>query len=242
MQLKIKKILDEIASEGSTNRKMAILAKYKNNELLKKVIYQAKSKRIKFYVKQIPQFLTNKTNTVSLDYAISQLEYISNRTKTGHEALNHLRGLLASMDIDDAYVLERIIDRDLKIGMGTTNINKIFPDLIERTPYMGAISFDADRAKSLFKDGPCFSQVKMDGRYCNAIIRGGEVEMESRGGEPTVLSGCKFEKELENLDDCVLNGEITMDSIERKIILGKNDLIEVDDKVYNYDEFLNKFS
>jgi len=33
-----------------------------------------------------------------------------------------------------------------------------------------------------------------------------------------------------------------MDSIERKIILGKNDLIEVDDKVYNYDEFLNKFS
>ena len=66
--------------------------------------------------------------------------------------------------------------------------------------------------------------------------------MESRGGEPTVLSGCKFEKELENLDDCILNGEITMDSIERKIVLGKNDLIEVDDKVYNYDEFLNKFS
>jgi hypothetical protein len=27
----------------------------------------------------------------------------------------------------------------------------------------------------------------MDGRYCNAIIRSGDVELESRGGEPSKL-------------------------------------------------------
>lgn len=214
--MKIKHILDEIASEPGSNKKMEILKKYKGNELLKRVIYLAKSKRIKFYIKQIPQFLTNKTNKLSLDDAIADLELIINRGLTGHDALNHLRGILASIHLDDAYVLTRIIDKDLKIGMGTSNINKIFPDLIEKTPYMGAISFNAQKAKELFKNGPCFSQVKMDGRYCNAIIRNHEVEMESRGGEPTILSGCKFETELENIDyDTVLNGELTIDGVPR---------------------------
>ena len=56
--------------------------------------------------------------------------------------------------------------------MGTTFINKVFKDLIEETPYMGAISFDEKKAREVFKKGKGgFSQIKMDGRYCNAIIR-----------------------------------------------------------------------
>ena len=55
----------------------------------------------------------------------------------------------------------------------------------------------------------------MDGRYCNAIIRAGEVELESRQGEPTIVTGAKFVEELTQLDDCVLNGELTMDGIPR---------------------------
>jgi len=211
----IKQILDEIASENSTNQKMVILAKYKNNELLKKVIYFAKSKRIKFYIKVLPTYYSKKCE-LALSAALDELEVISTRKITGTEAKIHLHHLLEILDPDDAYVLERIIDKDLKIGMGTSNINKVFPDLIEKTPYMGAISFNAQKAKDLFKhSGMCFSQVKMDGRYCNAIIRGGEVEMESRGGELTALDNCKFEKELMKLDDCVLNGELTMDGVPR---------------------------
>jgi hypothetical protein len=45
----IKAIFDEIAAESSTNKKMEILGKYKDNELLKRVLYLANSKRIKFY-------------------------------------------------------------------------------------------------------------------------------------------------------------------------------------------------
>ena len=47
--MSIKEILDEIAAESSTNQKMVILAKYKDNELLKRVIYLAHSKRVKFH-------------------------------------------------------------------------------------------------------------------------------------------------------------------------------------------------
>jgi hypothetical protein len=81
---------------------------------------------------------------------------------------------------------------------------------------MGAVSFDEKKARKIFeKGGKGISQVKMDGRYCNAIIRGGEVEMESRQGEPTIVTGAKFVEELAQLEDCVLNGELTMDGIPR---------------------------
>ncbi len=32
----------------------------------------------------------------------------------------------------------------------------------------------------------------MDGRYCNAIVRSGDVELESRQGEPTTIAGALF--------------------------------------------------
>ena len=52
--MNIKQIFDEIANESGTNEKMNILSKYKENELLKNVLYMANSKRVKFYIKQIP--------------------------------------------------------------------------------------------------------------------------------------------------------------------------------------------
>lgn len=85
---------------------------------------------------------------------------------------------------------------------------------------MGAVAFEPKLAKALFENGDkyggaCHSDVKMDGRYSNAIIRGGDVELESRQGEATMLDGAKFVKELANFPDCVLNGELTIDGMSR---------------------------
>ena len=44
----------------------------------------------------------------------------------------------------------------------------------------------------------------------NCIIQGGELLNESRQGEPTLLENPLFFTELEQLKDCVLNGELTM--------------------------------
>jgi len=213
----IKKILDEIAAEPGSNAKMDILRKYADNELLQKVMYNALSSRVKFYIKAIPRFLSNETNSRSLDSAIdSVLENLSTRNKTGHDASNHLRGLLASMSLDEAYVLIRIIDKDLKIGMGRSNINKVIPGLIEKTPYMGAKSFSEKLARAIFENGQTgISQIKEDGRYANAIIMGGTLELVSRQGEETLIGNATLIKELESLPDCVLNGELTMDGIDR---------------------------
>lgn len=213
--MEIKQILDEIASEPGKNQKMVILGKYADNELLKRVLYMANSNRVKFYIKQIPQYNLSSSPHLHLDDALRQIEVLSSRKVTGHDAIAHLKSTLEGLSSDDAYVIERIIEKDLKIGMDSS-INKVFKNLIEETPYMGAVSFDEKKARKLFeKGGKAYSQVKMDGRYCNATIHNGEVYLESRQGEPTIVTGAKFLEELALLNDVVLNGELTMDGVPR---------------------------
>jgi len=213
----IKEIFDEIAAESSTNQKMEILKKYKDNELLKRVLYLANSKRVKFFIKQIPAY-THNTIGWTLEEALNTLMIIANREFTGQNAIDKLTIWLENVSTDDAYIIERIIEKDCKIGMGTTFMNKVIKDLIEDTKYMGAKSYDIKLVKKLFENGKStYSQLKADGRYAAAIIRGGEVEMESRSGEQTVLTNSKLLTELSSFgDDIVLTGELTVKGINSK--------------------------
>jgi hypothetical protein len=211
----IKQIFDEIAAEPGTNQKMVILGKYRDNKLLERVLYLANSKRVKFYIKQLPEYPIN-WGEMGLDSALDALTELSTRKVTGHSAIGRLVYVLQSCTANDAYIIERIIEKDCRLGMGTTNINKIFKGLIEDTPYMGAISFDEKKARAIFNNNAsAYSQIKMDGRYCNAIIRNGEVELESRQGEATIVTGATFLDELTQFTDCVLNGELTIDGVSR---------------------------
>lgn len=223
--MKIKEILDEIAGISGKNDKIKALTAHKDNELLKKVIYLAHSPRVKFFLKQIPEYSLVE-ETVTLEEAVKELDKISSREYTGAAATDLLLGLLAYTHPDDAFVLERIIGKDLKIGMDSS-INKVIPKLIEETPYQGATSFSEKGALKLFdkksrtRDGkiyPIVSQIKADGTYRNAIIINGEVELLSRQGETSNLKGANFLGQLSLLPDCVLNGELTVDGIENRAV------------------------
>lgn len=220
---KIKEILDEIAAVGGKNAKKDILTKYKNDDLLKRVIYQAHSPRVNFYIKKIPTYTINDNGLkITLSEALDFLPKLSNREVTGGDASKLLCRTLESLSEDNAYVIERIIDKNLKIGM-STGINKVIPKLIEATPYMGAKSFSEKGAKKLFgkrkdKSGKLklvASQIKADGTYRNAIIKNGQVELLSRQGEVSYLTKATFLEELKQFDDCVLNGELTIDGFTR---------------------------
>ncbi len=222
--MSIKKILDSIASISGKNDKGKELAKHKDNELLKKVIYLAHSPRIKFYIKQIPAYTPDASDTNGCFNPLSEtlkcLTLFSDRTITGSYASEYLKQLLTGSTPQDAYVIERIIDKDLKIGMDS-GINKVIPNLIEETGYMGCVPFNEKRAKSFFDGGQTvLSEVKADGRYVNIIITSGEVELTSRQGEPTILGDCELTRELSGLTDCVLNGELVMKGIPRLISNG----------------------
>lgn len=214
--MKIKEIFDEIAAESSTLLKTAIVTRYKDDETFKRVLYLANSKRVKFFIKQIPTYEDNKGMlTHPLVWALDSLKPLQDREITGHAAIQHLKNILESVTPDNAYIIERIIEKDCKIGFGTRMINKVFPDLIEKTGYMGCKPYTKEGILKLLAKGSVYSQEKMDGRFMNSIIQGHELENESRQGEPTLIENPKLFRELEMLGDCVLNGELTMEGVSR---------------------------
>ena len=93
----IKDILDKIAAEPGTKAKVEILRGYQDNTSLIIVLYLSTSPRIKFYIKQIPEY---QINTVSpfknLDWAMENLREIYTREFTGGAAINHLQFILGS--------------------------------------------------------------------------------------------------------------------------------------------------
>jgi len=213
--MKIKEILDEITNESGSKAKMVALKKHSDNELLKRVIYMAKSKRVTFYIKQIPEyeFISDK---YTLEQALDEIQMLADKTITVSASF-HLGEVLSLVDPDDAHVIKLIIGKSLKFNLGTTYINKVIPNLIEKTPYQGAKSFSERLARVIFKErGYACSDVKMDGRYANALIDGGGVEFESRQGETTFIpENSTLVKELSRFGDGVLNGELTMIGLDR---------------------------
>jgi hypothetical protein len=216
--MKIKEILDEIAALSGKIEKRETLAKYKDNEVLKKVIYAAHSPRIKFYIKKIPTYTAcGEKGLVGINEVLDDLGPITSRSIRGNDAIKYLTTLFEALSDDDAYVLERIINKNLKIGMDS-GYNDVIPGLIEETPYQGAVSFSEKKARKLFdnlgEDEYVMSQIKADGTYRNAET-GNSVILTSRQGEVSHLRGAKFLEELKELEDFVLNGELTIDGKDR---------------------------
>jgi hypothetical protein len=160
----IKQIFDEIANEPSTLKKTEIVTKHKDNELFKRVLYMANSKRVKFYIKQIPEYDKTIGKSDDLLIGLEQLLVLSNRELTGANAIHHLKQILEFLNPDNAYIIERVIEKDCKIGFGTRMINKVFPDLIEKTGYMGCKPYTKEGINKLLAKGKLYSQEKMDGR------------------------------------------------------------------------------
>lgn len=206
-------IFNELNTTNSTKVKEQILRKYEDNELLKQVIYLALSPRVKFYIKKIPDYIPHGISP--LGETLQDLIVLRNRIKTGNDAIDFLAKQLSQLSENDAIVLERIIGKDLKIGLNESTVNKVWKKLIETTPYQGAIAYDKKKVQKLFEDKKgVISQVKMDGRYANTIITEGIVH-EARSGEITYLSGALddvFESFPSNI---VLNGELTIDGVNR---------------------------
>jgi hypothetical protein len=217
----IKEILDEITAISGTNDKIKALSQHSDNAMLKVVLYRAHSKRVKFYLRQIPDYTPCTTEPLyDIGWALRRLEDLQNRIYSGNEATAWLKETLESINSDDAKVIELIIGKSTKMGIGTTIMNKVFKNLIEKTPYQGAKPFTEELAIKLFdtphaKTRGVRSDIKMDGRYANGLVQGGDVEAISRQGEITHVGDAMFLTELAMFPDCVLNGELTIDGLDR---------------------------
>lgn len=195
--MSILEIINEVNLENGSNFKKSIFKKHIDNELFKRVLKMAYDKvRYSYGITMKNIVYTPENNyiedEISLEYVLNELENeFCTRNITGNNALNRITLLLESLKKEDAIVIEKILNRDLKINIGITGINEVFGNLIIEPCYMRCDIFYNDKIKKgkLVKgtsrniDFSAYLQLKADGTYREFKVEDSEVSCISRSGE-----------------------------------------------------------
>jgi len=105
------------------------------------------------------------------------LEKLSTRELSGANAQGIVNTITRGMTRRSADLFQKILKKDLRIGMGAKSINKVYPGLIPTHDVMLAKLFEEDRVKF-----PCFGSPKIDG----VRAKYKKQQFFSRGGHPYV--------------------------------------------------------
>lgn len=176
--MSILEILEHISSNNSRKFKEIVLSEHQSNPVLKKVFWAAYNPEITYWIAAHP-VVSKYMSTLSLDTAIDEvLANLASRNIAGNAGINFYLNVLSAMSEDDAQVLRLIIDRDLRCGVQTPTINKIWKNLIPTYDVMLA----GKEPKHLqFPD--VVVQTKFDGVRCLVTHRlNGDIEMRTRNG------------------------------------------------------------
>jgi len=200
-------IIKELSSESSTNGKIEILKKYKDNELLQNVLIYSYSPLFNYYIKKIDidaKSIVSMDCLNSLISIFSVLDDLNERKYTGNEAKDLLHEEIQLLHFSDRVVVKKIIERDLDCGINVKTINKVWPNLIPSIPYMRCSLVDKlDRIKY-----PAIIQQKADGLFVNVVIKSGDIKFFTRNGTEFDLNHIKNALKLIKWGDYVLHGEL----------------------------------
>ncbi len=203
----IKQILDELNIENGSNYKIAVLKKYQDNDLLKRVLkmtYDRVDYVFGVTMKNV-QFPKTHEGTMTLKQSLNVLIVLNDRVTTGNSAIELVEDTLHKLNTQDADVFAKILNRDLRINMGRTNINKVYKNLIKKQPYMRCAIADTKAMSGIDWESGVYSQLKLDGTYRSFS----EGKFTARSGKTQDFP--ILEKLFANVpDDYVLIGEMTL--------------------------------
>ncbi len=188
--MNIYKILTDLSDLSGRNDKIKLLESHVDSAVLKRVMYLAVDPMVNFYIRKIPAYMTDAVPTRTLEKALDDLSQLSSRAVTGHDGIDWLTDILETLSAEDAKVIERVIQKDLRCGASEGTINKVWPGLIHEYPCMLASAYDQkliDKVKF-----PAYVQLKLDGMRFNAIVRNGAVEFRSRNGKEIQIADPTF--------------------------------------------------
>ena len=213
----LKDILNELNESNSSNYKLDILKKYKDNSELKKLL-ELTYNRNKYnfnvskncIIKDNPNILESN-GSKSVDEILSALEILGEGTIRGNEAHQFVCNHLKCLDNDNKEIFLNVLGRDLKIGLNVKSINKVFKNLIPKPNYMRCAVLSEKTLKKI--KFPAFIQLKMDGTYREIHVADGQVTGKTRSGEE-YFNPVLF-KEMENFPNGYYTGELTIDGESR---------------------------
>ena len=215
----VKSFVDELKQSNSGNYKKDVLYKWLSGKdfitetlvLLFHYVYDydkqyyVSSSNIKKHINDEVDFSQYKEENPF--YTLwNLLDDLSSRKYTGNEAIYKCIAFMNMHEEQYKDLILDIIDKDLKIGVSETTINKIKPNLIKVYNVALANKYDSKKHKL---DNNWVIERKCDGCRCNVIKKDRIVKCYSRQGkEFTTLNNLINELKDKMPDNTVFDGEI----------------------------------
>lgn len=206
--------IQKIAATSSRKEKEAILAEVNDwnsddKDLFLKSLQYAYSPMKEYYIKDVDfldGFVHAEKATRKLVDVFDLLDSLASRGISGNDAQMGVADMYCLLPPDDAMFFRRILTRDMRCGISSKTINKVFPKLIYEHPYMRCSTLNDKTVKKL--KYPCFSQTKMDGLYVDVMVYDDHVVYRSRSGKILRLNEENRDQMLiEQFPMMVLQGE-----------------------------------
>jgi DNA ligase-1 len=211
-------VLEQLESNNSRLFKEDLLESQVSNDLLKKVFIAAGDPYVNYYVNKfkMPKAEGIGADDLVLEHFLEDIyEKLSTRAVTGNAAKDLVVRLFTDMTGPQQKWCQRILLKNLRCGVQSTTVNKVWPGAI--------VGFSVQLAETLstrYEDGkgiiiedpimyPVRVEPKLDGLRCVAVKHNGEVTMFTRNG--TVLETLPRIKSLIEAapwDEFVLDGEV----------------------------------
>lgn len=136
------------------------------------------------------------------------LDLLASGDLSGHMAIATFKAFVAKYpEYEDIFYF--IIDKDLEIRLGDTEINKVFPGLVPSFDVALAEAWNPE--KDVIEDGKWFISRKIDGARCIMQVRNGSIRFFSREGHEFFTLG-KIAEEYKSManvpTNAVFDGEI----------------------------------
>lgn len=162
--MRIREILMSIKETAGTLDKKQIL-KDNMNDTLQMIFEDTYSDR-KYHVKKYNIWeCGDLTLDDNYDTFHSMLKLLSERTVTGKAAIELVENTIGMYVLDDQWVLNGIMEKNLKIGISKDNFNDVMGNAIEN--FEVALAYNLEKVKGVnVLDGTYFASRKCDGARC----------------------------------------------------------------------------
>ena len=160
-------LLTLLEETSKRTEKENLLLRY-SSERLRQVINYALDPRKVFYLKRFEKVepLTSDLGYWS-DEFWDLLDDLRTRRLTGNAAVQAQKNLCLHMSHENQEILRRILIKDLRCGVSTATVNKVFPNLVPVFSIMAAHGFNENKVEY-----PCYAEPKIDGIRAVAFING----------------------------------------------------------------------
>jgi DNA ligase-1 len=185
-------VVEELKNTNSASAKIKILAQYKNNDEIKKYFRYAYDP---YYMYGVSSKNLQKNSEMSelefFNSIFELLDVLRTRKATGNKAISLVNGYI-SQNYKFEELLYDFFDRNLKIGMGVTQINKALGNIIPVFDVALAATYDEDKKEKYNLDNYCIQQ-KMNGLrlVTHILYNDGDIQVKSYSRKGKEFTTCK---------------------------------------------------